>query len=210
MNVSFIEITLQAICITILFFIFSGYICYKTRKADTWEEGVKKVFNTIYDFLYEGATGKSPLSLDSIVDPRLCLSSEELLGLTKRLESVYEQLQLANGIVYSEGIAWFDYSAFRIEKNYKDLSLDDRKRLLSSIIRKYYQEIHGTLDIPLYIKICSEYRFHFAIGLTLAGIKYLDKQEAFTTCNEQDFRTEYSSKIIEEPVPEDTDNDIRL
>lgn len=205
-----LELTLQAICIVTLFFVTSGFICYKAGKSDTWEGGVAKVFNVMYNFVYEGATGKTPIVPEKEVDARLYLSSEEMLALTKQLEDVYEQLHLANGIVCTEDIAWFDYSAFSITPKYKHLFLDDRKRLITSIVNKYYQEIRGILHVPIYIKICSEYRLYFAIALNQAGVNYLNKQEQFTTCTDEDFRTEYSSKVIEVTVPEESKDDFRL
>ena len=205
-----IETILQAICVVALFFVTSGFICYKAGKSDTWEGGVAKVFNAIYNFVYEGATGKVPIVPEKEVDTRLYLSSEEILALTKRLEDLYEKLHLANEIVCTEDIAWFDYSAFSITPKYKHLLLDDRKRLVTSIVNKFYQEIRGILHVPIYIKVCSEYRLYFAIALNEAGVNYLNKQKEFENCTEQDFCTEYSSKVIEETVPEESKDDFRL
>lgn len=204
------QILLQAVCITTLIFVFSGYFYYKMGKAETWEQGILKLSSSVFNFLYEGATGKVALVPEKEVDTRLYLSSEEMLALTKELEDVYEQLHLANGIVCTEDIAWFDYSAFSVSPKYKPLLLDDRKRLITSIVNKYYQEIRGILHVPIYIKVCSEYRLYFAIALNQAGVNYLNKQKEFENCTEQDFCTKYSSKSIEETVPEESKDDFRL
>ena len=204
------ELVLQAICVVTLIFVFGGFFYYKMGKSSTWEEGILKLSASIFDFFYEGATGKTPIVPEKEIDVRLYLSSEELIGLTERLETVYEQLHLANGVICYDDIAWFDYFAYRIKEKYQDLPLDERTRLLTSIIRKYYQEIHGVLNVPVYIKICSDYRLYFAIALNQAGITYLNKQEQFVNCTDEDFRTEYSSKVIEESIPEENKDDFRL
>lgn len=191
------------ICIVILGIIFAGWICYKTDNAESWEAGIKKIFKSICKFFIEGFKGTEVIPPEEVIDESRILSSEELLALTKLLEPVYEQIQLANGVYYINGIGWYDYCAYNVNKKYAELSLEDRIRLVRSIIRKHFQEIHGIINVPIYIKVCSKYRLYFAIPLNKLGQDYLEKQEKNKSCTEEEFKTKNSSKVIVEEVSED-------
>ena len=87
-------------------------------KAESWEKGISKVFNAIYKFVSDGLNGTSYIPPEEVVDVRCYLSPEELLELTRLLENVYDKIQLENGVFYDNGISWYDYCAFNINKTY--------------------------------------------------------------------------------------------
>lgn len=211
MDMNSLEIMVFAIiCFIIVCFNGMGWVFYKLQHLNSWEDGIKLIFHYLNIWLHENITGEDYIPPEEEIDERLYLSSEELVELSKQLETVYEQPCLKEGVTYTNGIAWFDYSAYCINLKYKEISLDDRKRLISSIVKKYYQRIRGTLELPIHVKICSDFRLYFAVPLNPKGNAYLQKQEEFNSMDATEFATQYSTKIIQEEIPQDSENEIRL
>ena len=211
MNVRLLEIELFAIvCFTIVCINGAGWILYKLMKLTSWEDGIKSLFHYLHIWLYENITGKYFIPPEDEIDERIYLSSEELVEFSQELEMVYDNPYLKEGVTYTNDAAWFDYSVYGINPKYKDLSLGEKKRLIKSVVRKYYQRIRGTLELPVYIKVCSNYRLYFAIPLSAKGNSYLQNQEQFNDMSETTFSTQHSAKIIEEEIPQDSDYEVRL
>lgn len=181
-----------------------GFITYKLKYANSWEDGVKLLLKIYWDwikkigkFLYEEFLGRSPDS--QIINPALILTNKEAIELTNRFKGCpYVMPFLEKLSPNCNGIMWMEIIASGLCTSYATLSFSELKRIAISTIGKFYYEIKG-INVPIYVKVAQKDRLYFAIPLCEDGEKFLQKQEQFQ--GESSFEQEQPMKSLEEEIP---------
>lgn len=181
-----------------------GFITYKLKYANSWEDGVKLLLKIYWDwikkigkFLYEEFLGRSPDS--QIINPALILTNREAIELTNRFKGCpYVMPFLEKLSPNCNGIMWMEIIATGLCTSYATLSFSELKRIAISTIGNFYYEIKG-INVPIYVKVAQKDRLYFAIPLCEDGEKFLQKQEQFQ--GESSFEQEQPMKSLEEEIP---------
>lgn len=181
-----------------------GFITYKLKYANSWEDGVKLLLKIYWDwikkigkFLYEEFLGRSPDS--QIINPALILTNKEAIELTNRFKNCpYVMPFLEKLSPNCNGIMWMEIIATGLCTSYATLSFSELKRIAISTIGNFYYEIKG-INVPIYVKVAQKDRLYFAIPLCEDGEKFLQKQDQFQ--GESSFEQEQSIKSFEEEIP---------
>lgn len=181
-----------------------GFITYKLKYANSWEDGVKLLLKIYWDwikkigkFLYEEFLGRSPDS--QIINPALILTNKEAIELTNRFKGCpYVMPFLEKLSPNCNGIMWMEIIASGLCTSYETLSFAELKRIAISTIGNFYYEIKG-INVPIYVKVAQKDRLYFAIPLCADGEKFLQKQEQFQ--GEASFEQEQPMKSLEEEIP---------
>lgn len=181
-----------------------GFITYKLKYANSWEDGVKLLLKIYWDwikkigkFLYEEFLGRSPDS--QIINPALILTNKEAIELTNRFKGCpYVMPFLEKLSPNCNGIMWMEIIATGLCTSYATLSFSELKRIAISTIGNFYYEIKG-INVPIYVKVAQKDRLYFAIPLCEDGEKFLQKQDQFQ--GESSFEQEQSIKSFEEEIP---------
>ena len=181
-----------------------GFITYKLKYANSWEDGVKLLLKIYWDwikkigkFLYEEFLGRSPDS--QIINPALILTNKEAIELTNRFKGCpYVMPFLEKLSPNCNGIMWMEIIATGLCTSYATLSFSELKRIAISTIGNFYYEIKG-INVPIYVKVAQKDRLYFAIPLCEDGEKFLQKQEQFQ--GESSFEQEQPMKSLEEEIP---------
>ncbi len=181
-----------------------GFITYKLKYANSWEDGVKLLLKIYWDwikkigkFLYEEFLGRSPDS--QIINPALILTNKEAIELTNRFKGCpYVMPFLEKLSPNCNGILWMEITATGLCTSYATLSFSELKRIAISTIGNFYYEIKG-INVPIYVKVAQKDRLYFAIPLCEDGEKFLQKQDQFQ--GESSFEQEQSIKSFEEEIP---------
>lgn len=181
-----------------------GFITYKLKYANSWEDGVKLLLKIYWDwikkigkFLYEEFLGRSPDS--QIINPALILTNKEAIELTNRFKGCpYVMPFLEKLSPNCNGIMWMEIIASGLCTSYATLSFSELKRIAISTIGNFYYEIKG-INVPIYVKVAQKDRLYFAIPLCEDGEKFLQKQEQFQ--GESSFEQEQPMKSLEEEIP---------
>lgn len=181
-----------------------GFITYKLKYANSWEDGVKLLLKIYWDwikkigkFLYEEFLGRSPDS--QIINPALILTNREAIELTNRFKGCpYVMPFLEKLSPNCNGIMWMEIIATGLCTSYATLSFSELKRIAISTIGNFYYEIKG-INVPIYVKVAQKDRLYFAIPLCEDGEKFLQKQDQFQ--GESSFEQEQSIKSFEEEIP---------
>ena len=180
-----------------------GFITYKLKYANSWEDGVKLLLKIYWDwikkigkFLYEEFLGRSPDS--QIINPALILTNKEAIELTNRFKGCpYVMPFLEKLSPNCNGIMWMEIIATGLCTSYATLSFSELKRIAISTIGNFYYEIKG-INVPIYVKVAQKDRLYFAIPLCADGEKFLQKQEQFQ--GEASFEQEQPMKSLEEEI----------
>lgn len=180
-----------------------GFITYKLKYANSWEDGVKLLLKIYWDwikkigkFLYEEFLGRSPDS--QIINPALILTNKEAIELTNRFKGCpYVMPFLEKLSPNCNGIMWMEIIASGLCTSYETLSFAELKRIAISTIGNFYYEIKG-INVPIYVKVAQKDRLYFAIPLCADGEKFLQKQEQFQ--GEASFEQEQPMKSLEEEI----------
>lgn len=163
--------------------------------AKSWEESMTIIFVSIFDFFYEGLTGK--VSSEKAVNPALIFNREEALDLTRRMDGhPYDTTTLAC-YECANGIAWFDIRAVGLASAYRDTDYKQRQRIAYHIIQNFFMETRG-LQVYVDIKIATSTRLYFAVPLSVEGEKYLQRQKVLATIEESPAS---SVEPMEEEIP---------
>lgn len=181
-----------------------GFITYKLKYANSWEDGVKLLLKIYWDwikkigkFLYEEFLGRSPDS--QIINPALILTNKEAIELTNRFKGCpYVMPFLEKLSPNCNGIMWMEIIASGLCTSYATLSFSELKRIAISTIGNFYYEIKG-INVPIYVKVAQKDRLYFAIPLCEDGEKFLQKQGQFQ--GESSFEQEQPMKSLEEEIP---------
>ncbi|MFQ6901183.1 hypothetical protein CDL27_15480 [Mediterraneibacter gnavus] len=181
-----------------------GFITYKLKYANSWEDGVKLLLKIYWDwikkigkFLYEEFLGRSPDS--QIINPALILTNKEAIELTNRFKGCpYVMPFLEKLSPNCNGIMWMEIIASGLCTSYATLSFSELKRIAISTIGNFYYEIKG-INVPIYVKVAQKDRLYFAIPLCEDGEKFLQKQDQFQ--GESSFEQEQPMKSLEEEIP---------
>ena len=181
-----------------------GFITYKLKYANSWEDGVKLLLKIYWDwikkigkFLYEEFLGRSPDS--QIINPALILTNKEAIELTNRFKGCpYVMPFLEKLSPNCNGIMWMEIIASGLCTSYATLSFSELKRIAISTIGNFYYEIKG-INVPIYVKVAQKDRLYFAIPLCEYGEKFLQKQDQFQ--GESSFEQEQPMKSLEEEIP---------
>lgn len=91
MTISNIIYNLERLGMILVLIVAGGFITYKLKYANSWEDGVKLLLKIYWDwikkigkFLYEEFLGRSPDS--QIINPALILTNKEAIELTNRFK----------------------------------------------------------------------------------------------------------------------------
>lgn len=204
MTISNIIYNLERLGMILVLIVAGGFITYKLKYANSWEDGVKLLLKIYWDwikkigkFLYEEFLGRSPDS--QIINPALILTNKEAIELTNRFKNCpYVMPFLEKLSPNCNGIMWMEIIATGLCTSYATLSFSELKRIAISTIGNFYYEIKG-INVPIYVKVAQKDRLYFAIPLCEDGEKFLQKQDQFQ--GESSFEQEQSIKSFEEEIP---------
>jgi hypothetical protein len=204
MTISNIIYNLERLGMILVLIVAGGFITYKLKYANSWEDGVKLLLKIYWDwikkigkFLYEEFLGRSPDS--QIINPALILTNKEAIELTNRFKGCpYVMPFLEKLSPNCNGIMWMEIIASGLCTSYETLSFAELKRIAISTIGNFYYEIKG-INVPIYVKVAQKDRLYFAIPLCEDGEKFLQKQEQFQ--GESSFEQEQPMKSLEEEIP---------
>jgi len=204
MTISNIIYNLERLGMILVLIVAGGFITYKLKYANSWEDGVKLLLKIYWDwikkigkFLYEEFLGRSPDS--QIINPALILTNKEAIELTNRFKGCpYVMPFLEKLSPNCNGIMWMEIIATGLCTSYATLSFSELKRIAISTIGNFYYEIKG-INVPIYVKVAQKDRLYFAIPLCEDGEKFLQKQEQFQ--GESSFEQEQPMKSLEEEIP---------
>ena len=203
MTISNIIYNLERLGMILVLIVAGGFITYKLKYANSWEDGVKLLLKIYWDwikkigkFLYEEFLGRSPDS--QIINPALILTNKEAIELTNRFKGCpYVMPFLEKLSPNCNGIMWMEIIATGLCTSYATLSFSELKRIAISTIGNFYYEIKG-INVPIYVKVAQKDRLYFAIPLCADGEKFLQKQEQFQ--GEASFEQEQPMKSLEEEI----------
>jgi hypothetical protein len=203
MTISNIVYNLERLGMILVLIVAGGFITYKLKYANSWEDGVKLLLKIYWDwikkigkFLYEEFLGRSPDS--QIINPALILTNKEAIELTNRFKGCpYVMPFLEKLSPNCNGIMWMEIIASGLCTSYATLSFSELKRIAISTIGNFYYEIKG-INVPIYVKVAQKDRLYFAIPLCEDGEKFLQKQEQFQ--GESSFEQEQPMKSLEEEI----------
>ena len=204
MTISNIIYNLERLGMILVLIVAGGFITYKLKYANSWEDGVKLLLKIYWDwikkigkFLYEEFLGRSPDS--QIINPALILTNKEAIELTNRCKGCpYVMPFLEKLSPNCNGIMWMEIIASGLCTSYATLSFSELKRIAISTIGNFYYEIKG-INVPIYVKVAQKDRLYFAIPLCEDGEKFLQKQDQFQ--GESSFEQEQPMKSLEEEIP---------
>ena len=204
MTISNIIYNLERLGMILVLIVAGGFITYKLKYANSWEDGVKLLLKIYWDwikkigkFLYEEFLGRSPDS--QIINPALILTNKEAIELTNRFKGCpYVMPFLEKLSPNCNGIMWMEIIASGLCTSYATLSFSELKRIAISTIGNFYYEIKG-INVPIYVKVAQKDRLYFAIPLCEDGEKFLQKQDQFQ--GESSFEQEQPMKSVEEEIP---------
>ena len=204
MTISNIIYNLERLGMILVLIVAGGFITYKLKYANSWEDGVKLLLKIYRDwikkigkFLYEEFLGRSPDS--QIINPALILTNKEAIELTNRFKGCpYVMPFLEKLSPNCNGIMWMEIIATGLCTSYATLSFSELKRIAISTIGNFYYEIKG-INVPIYVKVAQKDRLYFAIPLCEDGEKFLQKQDQFQ--GESSFEQEQPMKSLEEEIP---------
>ena len=204
MTISNIIYNLEILGMILVLIVAGGFITYKLKYANSWEDGVKLLLKIYWDwikkigkFLYEEFLGRSPDS--QIINPALILTNKEAIELTNRFKGCpYVMPFLEKLSPNCNGIMWMEIIASGLCTSYATLSFSELKRIAISTIGNFYYEIKG-INVPIYVKVAQKDRLYFAIPLCEDGEKFLQKQDQFQ--GESSFEQEQPMKSLEEEIP---------
>ena len=204
MTISNIKYNLERLGMILVLIVAGGFITYKLKYANSWEDGVKLLLKIYWDwikkigkFLYEEFLGRSPDS--QIINPALILTNKEAIELTNRFKGCpYVMPFLEKLSPNCNGIMWMEIIASGLCTSYATLSFSELKRIAISTIGNFYYEIKG-INVPIYVKVAQKDRLYFAIPLCEDGEKFLQKQDQFQ--GESSFEQEQPMKSLEEEIP---------
>lgn len=204
MTISNIVYNLERLGMILVLIVAGGFITYKLKYANSWEDGVKLLLKIYWDwikkigkFLYEEFLGRSPDS--QIINPALILTNKEAIELTNRFKGCpYVMPFLEKLSPNCNGIMWMEIIASGLCTSYATLSFSELKRIAISTIGNFYYEIKG-INVPIYVKVAQKDRLYFAIPLCEDGETFLQKQDQFQ--GESSFEQEQPMKSLEEEIP---------
>lgn len=204
MTISNIIYNLERLGMILVLIVAGGFITYKLKYANSWEDGVKLLLKIYWDwikkigkFLYEEFLGRSPDS--QIINPALILTNKEAIELTNRFKGCpYVMPFLEKLSPNCNGIMWMEIIASGLCTSYATLSFSELKRIAISTIGNFYYEIKG-INVPIYVKVAQKDRLYFAIPLCEDGEKFLQKQDQFQ--GESSFEQDQPMKSLEEEIP---------
>lgn len=204
MTISNIIYNLERLGMILVLIVAGGFITYKLKYANSWEDGVKLLLKIYWDwikkigkFLYEEFLGRSPDS--QIINPALILTNKEAIELTNRFKGCpYVMPFLEKLSPNCNGIMWMEIIASGLCTSYATLSFSELKRIAISTIGNFYYEIKG-INVPIYVKVAQKDRLYFAIPLCEDREKFLQKQDQFQ--GESSFEQEQPMKSLEEEIP---------
>ena len=204
MTISNIIYNLERLGMILVLIVAGGFITYKLKYANSWEDGVKLLLKIYWDwikkigkFLYEEFLGRSPDR--QIINPALILTNKEAIELTNRFKGCpYVMPFLEKLSPNCNGIMWMEIIASGLCTSYATLSFSELKRIAISTIGNFYYEIKG-INVPIYVKVAQKDRLYFAIPLCEDGEKFLQKQDQFQ--GESSFEQEQPMKSLEEEIP---------
>lgn len=170
---------------------------YKCNVLDTksWEESMTIIFVSIFNFFYEGMTGK--VSSEKAINTALLFNNEEALELTRRLDGhPYDTTTLASYECVNS-IAWFDIRAVGLVSAYRDTDYKQRQRIAYHIIQNFFMETRG-VQVYVDVKIATSTRLYFAVPLSVEGEKCLQRQKSLAAIEESPVRR---VEPMEEEIP---------
>lgn len=163
--------------------------------AKSWEESMTIIFVSIFNFFYEGMTGK--VSSEKAINTALLFNNEEALELTRRLDGhPYDTTTLAS-YECANSIAWFDIRAVGLVSAYRDTDYKQRQRIAYHIIQNFFMETRG-VQVYVDVKIATSTRLYFAVPLSVEGEKYLQRQKSLAAIEESPVRR---VEPMEEEIP---------
>ena len=177
---TFIIILLLCICGSMI----GGYVIYRLYPESTerWEDGVSFMVHLVFDplislskFIYKKVVEK--LLTDQTIDMTYMLTDQETLDLVDNLKDhPYDTPALASYIPNANGISWIDIKAVGLVGRYKDVTYEQTATICRNVIENYFMRTRGC-QVAVYIRVASPTRLYFAVPLSEAGKRFLDRQK---------------------------------
>lgn len=173
---------------------------------------LKKIAKRIWDFLkkwvpvllpwlYEAITGKSlPPNSEDMVREYVYLLDSELDELVNALDGrPYIAPVLAEPPVEINHIIWVHINAVGFNPKYKEMEIDELKRLIKNVIKGFYQKHRSIVDISIYVKAMTPCEVMIAIPVTQKADDFLGNQER----NSNMTLDAFTEKALTEIIPDE-------
>lgn len=187
-------------------FMIGGYVIYRLYPESTerWEDGVSFMVHLVFDplislakFIYKKVVEK--LLTDQTADMTYMLTDREALDLVDTLkDQPYDVPALASYIPNANGISWIDVKAVGLVGRYKDVTYEQIATICRNVIENYFMKTRGC-QVAVYIRVASPTRLYFAVPLSEAGKRFLDRQEVSAVESVND---PVAAEPLTETVPE--------
>lgn len=171
---------------------------------------LKKIAKRIWDFLkkwvpvllpwlYEAITGKSlPPNSEDMVREYVYLLDTELDELVNALDGrPYIAPVLAEPPVEINHIIWVHINAVGFNPKYKEMEIDELKRLIKNVIKGFYQKHRSIVNTSIYIKAVTPHEVMIAIPVTQKADDFLGNQER----NSNMTLDAFTEKALTESIP---------
>lgn len=176
-----------------------GLIIYITGYADSWEKGLITAISGWWKSFYEYLTGID--SSQMTVNVSLLLSPAEQKELLRRFQNhPFDTPAFYAPPTRANDCLWIDVKADGLIEKYKALERSQLQEMAVNTIQNFYFEIRDMVAVPVYIKILASDRLYFAIPLSAASQKMLERQDLA--------RTPTASKKIPPMIVEDIEIDL--
>lgn len=173
---------------------------------------LKKIAKRIWDFLkkwvpvllpwlYEAITGKSlPPNSEDMVREYVYLLDTELNELVNALDGrPYIAPILAEPPVEINHIIWVHINAVGFNPKYKEMEIDELKRLIKNVIKGFYQKHRSIVNTSIYIKAVTPHEVMIAIPVTQKADDFLENQER----NSNMTLDAFTEKALTESIPDE-------
>lgn len=173
---------------------------------------LKKIAKRIWDFLkkwvpvllpwlYEAITGKSlPPNSEDMVREYVYLLDTELDELVNALDGrPYIAPVLAEPPVEINHIIWVHINAVGFNPKYKEMEIDELKRLIKNVIKGFYQKHRSIVNTSIYIKAVTPHEVMIAIPVTQKADDFLGNQER----NSNMTLDAFTEKALTESIPDE-------
>lgn len=201
-----IDTSLIIILYSICGFMIGGYVIHRLYPESTerWEDGVSFMVHLVFDplislarLIYKKVIEK--LLTDQTVDMTYMLTDQETLDLVDALKDhPYDTPALASYIPNANGISWIDIKAVGLVGRYKDVTYEQIATICRNVIENYFMKTRGC-QVAVYIRVASPTRLYFAVPLSEAGKRFLDRQEVSAV---ESVKEPVAAEPLTETVPE--------
>ena len=141
-----------------------------------------------------------PPNSEDMVREYVYLLDSELDELVNALDGrPYIAPVLAEPPVEINHIIWVHINAVGFNPKYKEMEIDELKRLIKNVIKGFYQKHRSIVDISIYVKAMTPCEVMIAIPVTQKADDFLGNQERNSNMTLDSF----TEKALTESIPDE-------